>query len=46
MTYIIIKYGVHISGTIFKNSEKLITQVDNALRAGEGTMVPRWMRGF
>jgi hypothetical protein len=46
VTYIIIKHGVYLSGTIPKKSEKLITQIDNALGVGEGAMVPRWMRGF
>jgi len=38
--------ALHLAGTLPKDSEKLIAQIDDALRVGEGAMVPRWMRGF
>lgn len=38
--------ALHLSGTLPKDSAKLITQIDDALRVGQGAMVPRWMRGF
>lgn len=38
--------ALHLSGTLPKDSEKLMAQIDDALRVGEGAMVPRWMRGF
>ena len=38
--------ALHLSGTLPKDSEKLIAKIDDALRVGEDAMVPRWMRGF
>ncbi|MHB8100211.1 MAG: radical SAM protein [Sulfuricurvum sp.] len=38
--------ALHLSGTLPKDSEKLITQIEDAMRVGEGAMVPRWMRGY
>jgi len=38
--------ALHLSGTLPKDSEKLIVQIDDALRVGADAMVPRWMRGF
>lgn len=38
--------ALHLAGILPKDSEKLISDIDDALRIGEGAMVPRWMRGF
>lgn len=38
--------ALHLSGTLPKDSEKLIAQIDDALRVGEGALVPKWFRGF
>jgi len=38
--------ALHLAGTLSKDSGKLIVQIDDVLRVGEGAMVPRWMRGF
>ena len=38
--------ALHLAGTLPKDSEKLITQIEDAMRVGESAMVPRWMRGF
>jgi radical SAM superfamily enzyme YgiQ (UPF0313 family) len=38
--------ALHLSGTLPKDTQKLISEIDEALRAGEGALVPRWFRGF
>lgn len=38
--------ALHLAGTLPKDAERLISEIDNALRVGEGAMVPSWMRGF
>lgn len=38
--------ALHLSGTLPKDSEKLMAQIDDALRVGEGALVPKWFRGF
>ena len=38
--------ALHLAGTLPKDTQRLISEIDNALRVGESAMVPRWMRGF
>jgi hypothetical protein len=38
--------ALHLSGTLPKDSAKLIAQIDDALRVGKGALVPQWFRGF
>ena len=38
--------ALHLSGTLPKDSEKLIAQIDDALRVGEGALIPKRFRGF
>ena len=38
--------ALHLSGTLPKDSEKLMAQIDEALKAGEGALIPKWFRGF
>lgn len=38
--------ALHLSGTLPKDSEKLMAQIDDALRVGEGALIPKWFRGF
>ncbi len=38
--------ALHLSGTLPKDSEKLMAQIDEALRVGEGALIPKWFRGF
>jgi len=38
--------ALHLSGTLPKDSEKLMAQIDYALRVGEGALVPKRFRGF
>ena len=38
--------ALHLAGTLPKDTLRLISEIDDALRIGEGAMVPRWMRGF
>jgi len=38
--------ALHLAGTLPKDVQRLISEIDTALRVGEGAMAPRWMRGF
>jgi radical SAM superfamily enzyme YgiQ (UPF0313 family) len=38
--------ALHLAGTLPKDSSRLISEIDIAMRIGEGAMVPQWMRGF
>ncbi len=38
--------ALHLAGTLPKDRNRLLDEIDDALRVGEGAMVPRWMRGF
>ncbi len=38
--------ALHLAGTLPKDCDRLIDEIDEALKVGEGAMVPRWMRGF
>jgi coproporphyrinogen III oxidase-like Fe-S oxidoreductase len=38
--------ALHLSGTLPKDSEKLMAQIDEALKAGEGALIPKRFRGF
>ena len=38
--------ALHLAGTLPKDSQRLISEIDDAMKAGEGAMVPKWMRGF
>ncbi|MDD2830345.1 MAG: radical SAM protein [Sulfuricurvum sp.] len=38
--------ALHLSGTLPKDSKKLMTQINDALRVGEGALIPKWFRGF
>lgn len=38
--------ALHLAGTLPKDAQRLISEIDTALRVGEGAMVPSWMRGF
>ncbi|MDD2781453.1 radical SAM protein [Sulfuricurvum sp.] len=38
--------ALHLSGTLPKDSKKLMAQIDDALRVGEGALIPKWFRGF
>lgn len=38
--------ALHLSGTLPKDTLKLINEIDEALRIGEGALVPQWFRGF
>lgn len=38
--------ALHLSGTLPKDSEKLMAQIDTALSVGESAIIPQWMRRF
>lgn len=38
--------ALHLAGTLPKDTLRLISEIDAAMRIGEGAMVPQWMRGF
>ena len=38
--------ALHLAGTLPKDTLRLISEIETAMRIGEGAMVPRWMRGF
>lgn len=38
--------ALHLSGTLPKDTIRLINEIDEALRIGEGALVPQWFRGF
>ena len=38
--------ALHLAGTLPKDAQRLISEIDTALRVGESAMVPSWMRGF
>jgi coproporphyrinogen III oxidase-like Fe-S oxidoreductase len=38
--------ALHLAGTLPKDAQRLIHEIDHAMRAGEGALVPQWMRGF
>lgn len=38
--------ALHLAGTLPKDTLRLIGEIDEAMRIGEGAMVPKWMRGF
>ncbi|WP_245535184.1 hypothetical protein [Sulfuricurvum kujiense] len=38
--------ALHLAGTLPKETSRLISELDTAMRVGEGAMVPKWMRGF
>lgn len=38
--------ALHLAGTLPKDKERLISEIDHALRIGEGALVPKWFRGF
>lgn len=38
--------ALHLSGTLPKDTNRLINEIDEALRIGEGAMVPKYFRGF
>lgn len=38
--------ALHLSGTLPKDTARLINEIDEALRIGEGALVPQWFRGF
>ena len=38
--------ALHLAGTLPKDTVRMISEIDDALKIGEGAMVPGWMRGF
>lgn len=38
--------ALHLAGTLPKDTSRLISELNAAMRIGEGAMVPQWMRGF
>jgi radical SAM superfamily enzyme len=38
--------ALHLAGTLPKDRDRLLDEINDALKVGEGAMVPRWMRGF
>lgn len=38
--------ALHLAGTLPKDTQRLIHEIDHAMRVGEGAMIPKWMRGF
>jgi radical SAM superfamily enzyme YgiQ (UPF0313 family) len=38
--------ALHLAGTLPKETQRLVSEIDEALRVGEGSLVPKWMRGF
>ncbi|MDD3596144.1 radical SAM protein [Sulfuricurvum sp.] len=38
--------ALHLAGTLPKDTQRLIHEINHAMRAGEGAMVPKWFRGF
>jgi radical SAM superfamily enzyme YgiQ (UPF0313 family) len=38
--------ALHLAGTLPKDTQRLIHEIDNAMRVGEKAMVPKWFRGF
>lgn len=38
--------ALYLSGTLPKDAPRLINEIDEALRIGEGALVPQWFRGF
>jgi radical SAM superfamily enzyme YgiQ (UPF0313 family) len=38
--------ALHLSGTIPKDTPRLLQQIEMALSVGEGAFVPKWIRGF
>jgi hypothetical protein len=37
---------LHLAGTLPKDTVRMTSEIDDALKIGEGAMVPGWMRGF
>lgn len=38
--------ALHLSGTLPKDTLRLVNEIDEAIRIGEGALVPQWFRGF
>lgn len=38
--------ALHLAGTLPKDKDRLLSEIYNALRIGEGALVPQWFRGF
>jgi radical SAM superfamily enzyme len=38
--------ALHLAGTLPKDRNRLLDEIDDTLKVGEGAMVPRWLRGF
>lgn len=38
--------AIHLSGTLPKDTKRLLYEIDEVLRIGEGAMVPKYCRGF
>ena len=38
--------ALHLAGTLSKDRDRLLNEIDEALKVGEDAMIPRWMRGF
>ena len=38
--------SLHLAGTLPKDRDRLMDEIDDALKVGEGALVPRWFRGF
>jgi radical SAM superfamily enzyme len=38
--------ALQLAGTLPKDTQRLIHEIDNAMRVGEKAMVPKWFRGF
>lgn len=38
--------ALHLAGTLPKDATRLINEIEEAMRIGEGALVPKWFRGF
>jgi len=38
--------ALHLAGTLPKDRDRLLDEIDEALKVGEGALVPQWFRGF
>jgi radical SAM superfamily enzyme YgiQ (UPF0313 family) len=38
--------ALHLAGTLPKDTQRLIHEIDDAMRVGEGALIPKWFRGF
>lgn len=38
--------ALHLAGTLPKDRDRLLEEIDEALKEGEGALVPQWFRGF